>query len=127
MNKGDVMKTLNDSNEPKRVKEYRQENITMFVLVTTEADGKVLWNELSKIPEITMHPLYGEYNVMIETKGGKADLVGDIISRVLLTEGIQNKEVKILSGIGTSDFSKKTVMEIVRSSGVDMRCVTCSF
>lgn len=125
--RGDDKKNLN-----------RPEDIEMYVLVSVEENDPTIWTELSKElskkPEVTMHPLFGnegneynEYSIMIKT-GGQPESVGENICNILCAQGVNGKKVKILSHSDASESSKKTVMNMVRSKkGVDEKCVIWSF
>jgi len=70
-----------------------------FVLINTAPSQEYLvYNKLSKIPEIIeLHPLFGEFDLIVKVNAGDFEKIGHfIVDRIKTIEGVI--DTKVLTG-----------------------------
>ena len=102
----------------------RLEETAIVALITTEKNEVEIWKKASGIEGIAIDKIFGKHNIMVRAKGDSPDFVGDILSEVFKTGGIREEETKYLACIGTSEMSKKAVIEKIRSNGGVLKCAS---
>ncbi len=102
----------------------RLEKTAIVALITTEKNEVEIWKKAFAIKEIAINKIFGKHNIMIRAGGDSPSFVGDILSEVLKTGGVREEETKYLACIGTSEMSKKAVVEKIRSNGGVLKCAS---
>lgn len=65
--------------------------VIAFVLITTKPGvEKEVYDSLKNIPEvIELHPIFGEYDLIIKLKSDNADNIGElVVQKIRILEGI---------------------------------------
>jgi DNA-binding Lrp family transcriptional regulator len=72
--------------------------VIAFVLITTKPGAeKEVYDGLKDIPEVTeLHPIFGEYDLIIKLTSDNADTIGDlVVQKIRVLEGITDTKTFI--------------------------------